>query len=171
MRAAVEHVFGGDAAVCARCRATRGCRCDVRAPVGAPPATRCAMHPVRARLLPARVAGSAVRTRDHVLAARMPLPVFGSSCGTLKPRNRIFLHARRRLRPVRRRFAADSGALGRGANFVDHRDRRTGRNGLAFLDDHLANDAGDRRGHFGVDFVGRDLDERLRTSRPCRRLS
>ena len=47
------------------------------------------------------------------------------------------------------------------ADFVDDGDRRAGRNGLAFGDDQLANRARDRRGHFGVDLVGRHLDERF----------
>ena len=50
---------------------------------------------------------------------------------------------------------------GGGADFVDHRDRRTGRDGFAFLTSISRIDAGDRRRHFGVDFVGRNFDERF----------
>jgi hypothetical protein len=46
-------------------------------------------------------------------------------------------------------------------DFIDDRNRRAGRNGLAFLDDQLANHARNRRRHFGVDLVGRNLDERF----------
>jgi hypothetical protein len=51
--------------------------------------------------------------------------------------------------------------LPRGAHLVDDGDRRAGGDGLAFFADDLAQHAADRRGHFGVDLVGRDLDERF----------
>ncbi len=79
---------------------------------------------------------------------------------------------RRRRRP---NFVGDPGAFrrcdrlarrigdcrSRRSDLVDHRDRRAGRDGLAFLGDDLSEDAADRRGDFGVDLVGRNLDERF----------
>ena len=50
-------------------------------------------------------------------------------------------------------------AAGGGTGFVDHRDRRSGRDRFAFFDEQFANRSGNRRRNAGVDLVGRDFDE------------
>src|SRR5438045_245216 len=51
--------------------------------------------------------------------------------------------------------------LGPGAALSDDRHHAVDRNRLAFLVADLGEDAGDRRGNLGVDFVRGDLEQRL----------
>ena len=57
---------------------------------------------------------------------------------------------------------AARGAARRGARLLgDHREARADRHGLALLHDDLGDEARLRRGHLGVDLVGRHLEQRL----------
>ena len=57
--------------------------------------------------------------------------------------------------------AGGAGGAGAGTSVGDHREARADRHRLALLHDDLGDEPGLRRGHLGVDLVGRHLEQRL----------